>query len=216
MIVKNIFRLFIFISLYGCSGNSDSSETREQPPQFGHLAANEIGEKQFDFYDEKQFGLYIKNPGRRGMWYIDPTNIDPTNGGDWYFSYTITIRNDTLIPVHLDISFPETGWGLKDSIKSIFFLLPEDLTLSRVMSKEELQWFLDVGKNTPVYLSKTLNPTETCAMTFGILTNTKHNPTTSYDSKLFTSPKNASELSVKFKMNEKLTIPCGHITYINK
>jgi hypothetical protein len=201
MTVKHLFRLVFLICLYGCSGNSDNHLYRADEKQFAPFAENEIG--------EKQFGLYINNPGRRGMSYFDP------NRADWYFSYTITITNDTLIPIHLEISFPETGWGLKDSIKSIFFLLPEHLTDSRTMS-EGLKRFLDVGKDTPVHLSKTLKPTEKCALTFGILTLSKYNPTTSYDSKLFTSPKNASELSVKFKMNEKLTIPCGHISYINK
>lgn len=206
MTIKLLYRLIFLICLYGCSPNSKDYSDR---------APVLIGNRQFG--GEKQFGLYITNAPRQGMQYFDSAYTAYN-----YRYYTITITNDTLIPIHLDISFPESALDLKDSIRSKVFLLPRHLTPNEQhfdtggMSKE-LKRFLDVGIHTPVYLSKTLKPTEKCTMTFGILTDRKYfDPTTPYDTGLLTTIKSSSEIVVELKINENLIIPCGHISYINK
>ncbi len=200
MTVKPLYRLIFLICLYGCSPSSGNHS-----------------EKIAILTGEKQFGLYITNGPRQGLQYIDSTKTEYN-----YRYYTITITNDSLIPIHLNINFSETAMGSRDSLKSIFFLLPRSLTPEKQhfddggMSKE-LKRFLNVGIDTHVYLNKTLKPTERCVLTFGVLTDTKYaDPTTPFDTKLLTSPKNSSEISVKLKINDSLIIPCGQISYINK
>lgn len=196
MIVKHLFRLVFLICLYGCSGNSDNHVNRT---------------------GEKQSGLYIENGLRQGMQYVDST------GAEYNYRYnTITIWNDSTVAIQLEIGFSEMGMNLKDSIKSKIFLLPRHLTPNEQHfdaggMSEELKRFLDFEINSPVHLSKALNPKEKCVLTFGVLTDTKYpDPTTPYETKLLTSHENTSAISLKLKINDTLIIPFGQFSYVQK
>ena len=196
MTVKHLFRLVFLICLYGCSGNSDNHVNRT---------------------GEKQSGLYIENGLRQGMQYVDST------GADYNYRYnTITIWNDSTVAIQLEIGFSEMGMNLKDSIKSKIFLLPRHLTPNEQHfdaggMSEELKRFLDFEINSPVHLSKVLNPKEKCVLTFRVLTDTKYpDPTTPYETKLLTSHENTSAISLKLKINDTLIIPFGQFSYVQK
>jgi hypothetical protein len=168
-------------------------------------------------FGQEQFGLYIENGPRQGFQYFNSTSQYN------YRCYTMTITNDSMIPAHLEINFSEIREVLSDSCISTVFLLPRHLTpkeqhYDKSMSAE-LKRFLDLDIGTTVYLNDTLNPTETCVLTFGVLTKTSYSgydsdPTTPHGTKLITSKENSSEIIFKLKINDTLVIPCGHFTYI--
>jgi hypothetical protein len=193
MIVKHLFRLVFLICLCGCYNSSDNRMNR---------------------VDLTQFGLYIENGPRQGLQYFNSTS-------QYNYRY-YTITNDSMLPVHLEMNFSNTGQVLSDSCKSKVFLLPRHLTSEVQQYKgmfAELKRFLDVEIDRPVYLNDTLKPTETCVFTFGVLTKTSYSdydsdPTTPYGTKLITSKENSSEILLKLKINDTLVIPCGHFTYI--
>lgn len=194
MKVKHFFNLVLLICLFGCSENSNERANRSGPIQFG---------------------LYIENGPRQGFQYFDSTRTEYN-----YRYCTITITNDSLIPVNLEIYFPETAKTLINSSNSKVFLLPRHLTpkeqhFDHSISKE-LKGFLDFEINKPEHLNKTLNPTEKCVLTFGVLTDTKYpDPTTPFDTKLLTSNEN-SAISFRLKINDTLIIPCGQFSYSEK
>jgi hypothetical protein len=190
MTVKNIFRLLFFISLYGCSNNSDNRVSR---------------------IDSTLVGLNIENGPRQGFQYYDLTT-------QYNYRYnTITITNDSPAPVQLEIGFSEKD--LSEIGNSKVFLLPRHLTpkeqhFDQSISKE-LKKFLDANTDKLEHLRKTLKPTEICVLTFGVLTDTKYpDPTTPFGTELITSKENSSEIFLKLKINDTLVIPCGHFTYI--
>jgi hypothetical protein len=193
MTARKIFRLFIFISIYCCSDNSVSQVSRA---------------------GQTQFGIYIENGPRQGFQYFDSAKTEYN-----YRYNTITITNDTTVSIKLEIGFSEKD--LKDISYSKVFLLPRQLTPNKQQFdnsiSEGLKRFLDLDTDKQEYLNKTLKPNEKCVLTFGVLTDTKYaDPTTPYETKLWTSKKNSSAISCRLKINDTLVIPCGHFTYINK
>jgi hypothetical protein len=196
MIVKHLFRLVFLICLCGCYDSSDNRKNRS---------------------DLTQFGLYIKNGPRQGVQYFNSTSQYN------YRYYTMTVTNDSMTPVHLEIHFSKTGEVLSDRCNSKVFLLPRHLT-SEVLQYDkgmfaELKRFLDLEIDKPVYLNDTLKPTETCVLIFGVLTKTSYSeydsdPTTPYGTQLIASKENSSKILLKLKINDTLVIPCGHFTYI--
>ena len=192
MTIKILFQLIFLICLYGCSNNSDGYAGRK---------------------GQKQFGLYIENGPRQGFQYFDSAKTEYN-----YRYNTITITNDTIIPVQLEIGFSYTEKNIGESNKSKVFLLPRHLTPSEQHFDEsmsdELKRFLDYDIDKPEHLNKTLNTTEKCVLTFGVLTNTKYpDPTTPYETKLLISNESSSALSLKLKINDTLIIPCGIASY---
>lgn len=193
MTIKLLFRLLFLMCFCSCFVNSNSR-------------ANGAG--------NKQFGLTIEVGQRQGMQYFDAANTEFN-----YRYFTITVTNDSTIPVHLAINLSEAEMGLSDTLQSKFFLLPRHLTpneqqFDRGGMSDELKKFLDLQIDTPVLLDKTLKPTEKCVLTFGVLTARNHfDPTTPFDTELLTVPKNESEITVLLKLNDTLVIPCGHISY---
>ena len=205
MTVKHLFRLVFIICLYDCSGTADNHVNRPNEKQF-RLNQNH----------PLQFGLNIENGPRQGMQYF-------SSGAEYNYRYnTITIWNDSTVAIQLEIGFSEMGMNLKDSIKSKIFLLPRHLTPNEQHfdaggMSEELKRFLDFEINSPVHLSKVLNPKEKCVLTFGVLTDTKYpDPTTPYETKLLTSHENTSAISLKLKINDTLIIPFGQFSYVQK
>ena len=194
MKVKHFLQL-LFILLYGCSYNSGKQENGK---------------------GEKQFGLHIENGPRQGFQYFDSTKTEYN-----YRYYTMTITNDTIIPVLFQFHFDTTAILVNDSVKSKIFLLPRQLTpekqqFDQTISKELIK-FLDVEIDTPLNLNKTLEPSEKCVLTFGVLTDTKYfDPTTPFGTEILTSNENLSAISMKLKINDRLIIPCGQFSYINK
>jgi hypothetical protein len=233
MSVKHLFRLLFLICLYSCSGNSDNYVYIADQKQFRHNFENDprqgsqhhdpsIGTGGYhDFYVSHtsryfQFGLYIENGPRQGMQYFD------SSAEYNYRTNIITIWNDSTVAIQLEIGFSEAGMNLKDSIRSKFFLLPRHLTPNEQhfdtggMSKE-LKRFLGFEIDQPVHLSKVLNPREKCVLTFGVLTDTKYpDPTTPFQTELLTSHENSSAISLKLKINDRLIIPCGQISYMKQ
>lgn len=210
MTVKHLFRLLFLICLYGCFDNSDNQVSKSVQTQQWETSQRKLQKW------KNHFGLYIENGPRQGFQYFDASKTEYN-----YRYYTITITNDSIIPVHLEIYFPETAEILKDSGKSKVFLLPRHLTpeeqhFDHSISKE-LKSFLDEEIDTPVRLNKTLKPTEKCVLTFGVLTDTKYpDPTTPFDTRLLTSNENSSVISIKLQINDTLIIPCGQFSYIEK
>jgi len=194
MTVKHFFQL-LFILLYGCSFNSDKQENGK---------------------GEKQFGLHIENGPRQGFQYFDSTKTEYN-----YRYYTMTITNDTIVPVLFEINFDTADILVNDSLKSKIFLLPRHLTpdeqhFDQTIPKELIR-FLDVEIATPLNFIKTLKPSEKCVLTFGVLTDTKYfDPTTPFGTEILTSNENSSAISMKLKINDRLIIPCGQFSYINK
>lgn len=193
MIVKYFIKI-LFILLCSCSSN---------------LVKKDFGKS------EKQFGLHIENGQRQGFQYFDSTKTEYN-----YRYYTITITNDTIVPILLQINFDKTGILVNDNVKSKIFLLPRHLTpdkqhVDQTMSKELIR-FLDVEIDTPQKLIKTIKQSEKCVLTFGVLTDTKYlDPTTPYGTEILTSNKDLSVISMKLKINDRLIIPCGKFSYLN-
>ncbi|MDQ3046602.1 MAG: hypothetical protein M3R27_03570 [Bacteroidota bacterium] len=106
MTVKTYFRLLIFF-LYGCSDNSDRSESKS-----GHT----------------QFGLYIENGPRQGFQYFDSAKTEYN-----YRYNTFTITNDTTVSIQLEIGFSEID--VKDIGYSKVFLLQRQLTPSEGLKR---------------------------------------------------------------------------------
>lgn len=115
MTVKHLFRLIFLICLCGCSCNS-------------YDQINRVG--------EKQFGLFVEHGPRQGFQYFDSSKTEYN-----YRYCTMTITNDSILPIHLEIYLPKTALNLNDSNKSKVFLLPRHLTpeeqhLDQIISKE--------------------------------------------------------------------------------
>lgn len=189
-----------FISLCACDNNSDNPEDaghHKRTRQF----AGETG--------STQFGLAIENGPRQGFQYL---HYD-------YRYFTITITNDTTLPVQLEIGLLERE--LKEDSSSNVFLLPRRLTpkeqhFDQSMS-DELRRFLEFEIDKKEHLSSVVNPSEKCVLTFGVLTDTKYpNPTTPFGTQLLTSKENESKVSCWLKLNEAFIIPCGHIEFIHR
>lgn len=193
MTVKNMFLLLFSIWLYSCSDNTDSRIKSTKPTQFG---------------------LSIENGQRQGFQYYDSTNTEYN-----YRYNTITITNDTTVPIQLEIGFSEKD--LNNIGYSKVFLLPRPLTPNKQQFdnsiSDGLKKFLDVGTGKQEHLSKTLKPTEKCVLTFGVLTDIKYpDPTTPYETKLLTHKEIPSAISCKLKINDTLVIPCGHFRYLEE
>ena len=130
-----------------------------------------------------------------------------------YIYTTITITNDSIVPVHLEISFPKK---YNDSLKSKVFLLPRALTPKKQHADStgmpnEVKLFLDRDIDTPVSLDKIINTNESCVITFGALTAVKYNSPESIE--LITSVENPSILSLKLTtLYGNYIIPCGKIS----
>lgn len=203
MSFKNLFLLIFPICLYACSGNhlNGADEKQLSPDPNKHL----------------QFGLHIENGQRQGMQYYD------SSGTEYNYRYnTITIWNDTTVAIQLEVGLQELGINPKDSIHSKFFLLPRHLTPKQQQFdtggiSAELKKFLESEIDKPVHLSKAVNPQEKCVLTFGVLTDIKYpDPTTPFETELLVSKENASAISLKLKINDSLTIPCGQFTFIKQ
>lgn len=195
MTVKYLSQLVFLICLYRCSVNSIDQKNRT---------------------GQTEFGLSIINGQRQGFQHFDST------GTEFNYRYnTITITNDTLIPIRIEIGFQATDKNLSNSSKSKYFLLPRRLTPAYqhmdTSLSQELKQFLDFEINTTEHLNKTINPKEKCVLTFGVLTDANYpDPTTPYQTKLLTEKNSSSKITLKLKINDTLTIPCGHVTYIQK
>jgi hypothetical protein len=187
MTIKIILRFLIFISFYACSDNSD----------------NRVG--------QTQSGLYLENGPRQGFQYLDSTKEYN------YRYYTMTIINDTTIPIKLSFGFTQLEMRLSDTSYSKIFLLPRHLTPKQQQFdthgiSKELKYFLDFDIDKPIHLDKIINPTERCVLTFGILTDIKFiDPTTPFGTKLL-----ASTEKFKLIITDSLIIPCGQYTYVDK
>jgi len=96
----------LLIGFYSCSDSSDNSRITQQ-------ARNIIV--------KRQFGVYINNGYRQGYQYFD-SNKNEFN----YRNYTMTIVNDTVVPIYFWISFCDTGMTQSQSTKSKVFLQPRD------------------------------------------------------------------------------------------
>ncbi len=188
-----MFLLIFSIWLYSCSNNTDSRVNITKPTQFG---------------------LSIENGQRQGFQYYDSTNTEYN-----YRYNTITITNDTTVPIQLEIGFSEKD--LNKISYSKVFLLPRPLTPNKQQFdnsiSDGLKRFLDLDTGKQEHLSKTLKPNEKCVLTFGVLTDIKYpDPTTPYETKLLTHKEIPSAISCKLKINDTLVIPCGHFKYLEE
>lgn len=201
MTVKYLFRLVFLICLYGCSDNSGNPVNRPDEKQF-RLNQNH----------NFQFGLNIENGPRQGFQYIDSNNTEYN-----YRYYTMTITNDTTIPVKLSFGFTQLEMRLSDISYSKIFLLPRHLTPKQQQFdthgiSKELKNFLDFEIDKPIRLDKIINPTERCVLTFGVITDIKFiDPTTPFGTKLLVSTE-----KLKLKITDSLIIPCGQYTFVDK
>lgn len=198
MIPKHLLRLLLIICIYATAGNSYSQLIKTT--------------------GEKKFGLNIKNGPRQGLQYFDSTKTENS-----YRYYTMTITNDSTIPIQLNIYFSQKEVGLNDRRKSKVFLLPRQLTPAATQFDKsisnELKKYLDMKSHTPEHFNKILKPEEKCVLTFGFLTNSNlwtYDPTNRFDPKLIVSKEKSSAQSIKLKISDTLIILCGQFSYINK
>ena len=217
MTLKYLFGLLFVFGLYSCSDDA--------PNEVKH-------EKYFGSYSDSQkgSGISIENGPRQGFQYFDSA------GTEYSYRYiTTTISNDSLVPIHLIISFSKEYTYLRshNSLKSKVFLLPRELTPERQhfdnsMSKE-LKHFLDKDVDAPISLDKIINPNERLVMTFGVLTEMKYGEfmrmeLISSDKQFHLNPDDSlenivhpSEDSRTFYLGLNLVnsfiIPCGQISF---
>lgn len=205
MTIHPILRFLILVSLYACSQNSAE---RSGDLQSGHLIENG---SRHGFSGNRQSGLLIENGPRQGFQYFN-------NGNEFnYRYYTMTIWNDTTVPVKLSLGFSQIETTLSDTSSSKIFLLPRHLTPKQQQFdtqgiSKELKFFLDFESDKPVHFDKTLSPGEKCVLTFGALTHVNFvDPTTPYGTALL-----ASDEKFALKIIDSLIIPCGQYSYIDK
>jgi hypothetical protein len=191
MTIKQLFLLPSLIFLFGCFDNSDNQT----------ISTNNT-----------QSGLNIENGPRQGFQYIDSNHTEYN-----YRYYTMTITNDTTIPIKLSFGFTQLKMKLSDTSYSKIFLLPRHLTPKQQQFdthgiSKELKYFLDFDVNKPIQLDKIIKPTERCVLTFGVLTDIKFiDPTTPFGTKLL-----ASSEKFKLKITDSLIIPCGQYSTLDK
>ncbi len=191
-----LFLLLTSICLLGCSGPSQQTTTQ---PKIG----------------EKQSGLFVEHGPRHGFQYVDSAGMEYNAR---YFSLPLT--NDTVIPIQLEVYFPEAARNIIDSTHSKVFLLPRNLTPDGLFfdhNLTNLQRFMDAGVYNGEHLNKTLQPCEKCILAFGVLTNIKYpDPTFPIGGKLVTTIENESTVSLKLEISDTLISPCGKLIYLKK
>ncbi len=212
MTVKHLYQLVFLVCLYGCSAISADDQAHITGQSITDFSTND----QVSKTDQSKIGLYIENGQRQGFQYLDSSKTEYN-----YRYYTITITNDTIIPIQLEIGFSKTEMSLSNSSNSKVFLLPRHLTPNEQHFDHsismELKRFLDFEIGKLEHLNKTLSPNEKCVLTFGVLTDTKYpDPTTPFETKLLTSNENSSVISFKLKINDTSIIPCGQFSYLEK
>ncbi len=193
MTFKNLVGLLFLIVLFSCADSKD------------------ISNGQTNSIEKLPRGFYIENGPRQGFMFADSIGPQYT-----YRYITSTIINDSTASMRLEINFSETKNTVKDSLKSIVFLLPTHLTpekqqFDQYMSRE-LKWFLSRVTKTPISLDTILGPKQKCVMTFGILTDVKYAEPFGICLKGSTINASTTTLALCF---DKYLIPCGQISCIN-
>jgi len=190
MTKKQIYLLAPLIFLLGCFGNSDHYSNHK---------------------NNTSSGLSIENGPRQGFQYIDSNSTEYN-----YRYYTITLTNDTTVPIQLSFGFTSLVTRLNDTSLTKIFLLPRHLTPKQQQYDTHgispaLQYYLDHELEKLIQLDKTIQPKEKCVLTFGVLTNIKYSdPTTSYGTNLL-----ARNGKFELKITNALILPCGQYSFIN-
>jgi len=157
---------------------------------------------------EKHFDVHIENGLGQGFQYSDFI-------GNKYLCryYTTTITNNSIVPIHIEISLSKK---YNDSLKSKIFLFPKALTQK---TPNEIKLFLDKDIDTPVWLDEIITPNESYVIRVGTLTDVKYN---SGVVTLKTAVKTPSALSLELNIdgdlkdnNTDFIIPCGQISFTN-
>lgn len=155
-----------------------------------------------------QFGLYIENTPRRGSQYFDSEKREYN-----YRYYTITITNDSIVPVRLKINFDKTSVGLFNVFLITRRLTPEEYSMTDQHLLLELLGCRKRNITKPIHLNKVLKPNEKCVFTFGVLSNVKDlDPTTPFSSGMVAS----KEKSLFLEINKFIKIPCGQFSFDRK
>ena len=157
---------------------------------------------------EKHLDIHIENGLGQGFQYSDFR-------GNKYLCryYTTTIINNSIAPIHIEISLSKK---YNDSLKSKIFLFPKALTKKM---PNEIKLFLDRDIDTPIWLDEIINPNKSYVVRFGTLTDVKYN---SSNVTLKTAAKTSSTLSLELNIDSDLKdnsndfiIPCGQISFTN-
>lgn len=181
-------------------------------------------------------GLQIDNSPNRGLNYTD------TLGSKYsYRNIPITITNDTIFPIHLNLAlsgeydYPSRYGDHKFKV----FLLPKELTQNEVtydtttyeLRLNELRRYFDKGLYPPYNLNETLNPGEKCVITIGTLyprptkcgvlpnalfLNNRIGPFDQCDYLVKLDESTNSRLALMLKLdfcNSCTIIPCGQLSY---
>lgn len=187
--------------------------------------------KSADVFLEKKCGITIENGPRQGFKYFNSLGTEY-----FYICKTTTITNDTTIPLDLSILFAKEYNNLRSSkgLTSKVFLLPRELTSEKqqhdLSMSEKLKKFLNSNIKAGNPFNKTLNPTEKCIMTFGILTDMKNRLPNYFGLKLKVDELLNTRDSIKTKiptdksfsvplimyLDNPYVIPCGQILLHSK
>ena len=213
MIFKKLFGLLFIFGLYSCS-----DELPEEPRH----------DKYFGNYSKKYLSqISIENEPRQGL----PIGINS------YLWITTTITNTSLVPIHLEISFLKEYNYLRSNniLKSKVFLLPKQLTPEQQLysdksKSKELRQFLDTDVDIPNSLDTVINPNERIIVTFGMLTEMKHEKfpymelistdkqfhlnTNDSIENLVPSTKDTQTFYLALDIINSRLIPCGQISFI--
>lgn len=203
--------LLLTFALYSCT---DKPSTQDKTPE-----------------QNKYSGVRIKNYLPTGSIYIDSSG--ERHG---YRSIVVEITNDTLVPINLQMKFPNKYIDLYPSTTSAYkvFLLPDSIIPEKEYDNNDsltkgLKFGIDEGIYESLTLKKIIKPGETYKLRLGFLVNPdgltraelfskdyKPNLAIPDSAIKFSNNKNEIELLLGVTLNKNYsTISCGQISFTN-
>jgi hypothetical protein len=158
------YSLFIFI-FYSCGNNKKAKQ--EADDYF-------VEDHPIQGFRTKYFGVSLEKYLPMGWIYVDSAKEQ------YAYRYIRTIiSNDSTIPVHLKIVFPESYIAMTPSEKRKYkaFILPDSMTAEKQFDNsannmgfcKESKFFLNKESAKYITLEKTLLPKEKCELRIGLL-----------------------------------------------
>lgn len=212
MTTRQLINLFILtVVLYSCADKPSTQDKTTEP--------------------NKYFGVQIKNHLPTGSIFIDSSGQRLG-----YRSIVADITNDTLVPINLQIEFPNKHIDLYPSTNNTckVFLLPDSMTREKEYDYNDsltkgLKLAIDEGIYESLTLKKVIKPGETYKLRLGFLISPdgltraeifsnghKHNLAIPDSAIKFSVNKSGIDLLLGVTLfNDYSTISCGQISFSN-